>query len=564
VSTSREAERRRDETTIAALTGGSLSNLNTDPQLSLLLALHAVDVSASRGEPVPAETVDALHWAMQEAGVEYPVANGLTNLVAGPLGIRGVFDLPVSVLAEAAREEAARPLTSDECERYFEATTCPSLPSAFPANLEVEVVDPTPTVAGRPLFGTRVTIFAGYDQAEVAAARNEFAAFTAETGIEVRFVGNPEFHDYVVDSIAAGDPPDIATLPQPGLVRDLARQGHLIDLGTYVDVEELKQVQSPYLVSLGTVGDEGSWPAEEGTTFGAFQSLNLKSMIWYPVPELRAEGYPIPETWDQLMRLSDRLVSDGRTPWCLGWESEAADGWPGTDWIEHLLLKGAGPEVYDRWAFHEMPFDSPPVRAAFERLGRILFSDGYLADGAVQGGIGAAQRPMVRRDPPGCWLYQFPSFAPAFLPEGSVGVTTDIFPFPSLGNGSRGVVGGGNMFGVFSDRPEVRELVRYILDPSYGEGLAASNTGFLSANRGFDMRKYDRWERRQATLIYEALADDAFRYDASDLMPPPIGAPLEEGDVGLFWNAMMRYAAEGPGSLDAILAELDAAWPDDG
>jgi DNA-binding SARP family transcriptional activator/ABC-type glycerol-3-phosphate transport system substrate-binding protein len=564
VSRSREADRRRDETTIAALTGGALSNLNTDPDLSLLLALHALTASVSRGEPVPAETVDALHWAMQEAGVEYPIADGPTNLVAGPLGLRGVIDLPLSVLAEAARKEVDRPLTSDECERYLEATTCPSLPSAFPADLEAEAVDPTPTVAGRPLFGAQVTVFAGYDPAAVAALRKEFRAFTAETGIEVRLVGNPEFQDYVADSIAAGDPPDIATMPQPGLIRDLARQGHLIDLGTYVDIEELKQAQSPYLVSLGTAGDDGSWPATDGTTFGAFQSLNLKSMIWYPVPELRAGGYPIPRTWNELLTLSDRLVRDGRTPWCLGWGSDAEgdEGWPGTDWIEHLLMMAAGPDVYDRWAFHELPFDSPPVREAFERLGRILFSDGYLADGAVEGHFGLAQRAMVQRNPPGCWLYQFPSFAPEFLPEGSVGVTTDIFPFPTLQRESRGVVGAGNMFGVFSDRPEVRELVRYILGPSFGESLAASNTGFLSANRGFDLTKYGPWERRQAKLIYDALARDAFRFDASDLMPPPIGGPLEAGDVGLFWNAMMRYATEGPGSLDAILAELDAAWPD--
>jgi serine/threonine protein kinase/ABC-type glycerol-3-phosphate transport system substrate-binding protein len=565
VSSSREAERRRDETTIAALTGGVLSNLNTDPDLSLLLALHALNASASRGEPVPAQTVDALHWAMQEAGVEYPVADGQTNLVAGPFGIRGVFDLPLSVLAEAARNEVDRPLTSDECERYLEATTCPSLPSAFPANLEAEAVDPTPGVAGRPLFGAQVTVFAGYDPAAVAAFRNEFARFTTQTGIEVRLVGNPEFHDYIVDSIAAGDPPDIATMPQPGLIRDLARQGHLIDLGTYVDIEELKQTQSPYLVSLGTAGDDGSWPATDGTTFGAFQSVNLKSMIWYPVPELRTEGYAIPETWDELLALSDRLVRDGRTPWCLGWgsDAEADEGWPGTDWVEHLLLMGAGPDVYDRWAFHELPFDSPPVREAFERLGRILFSDGYLSNGAVEAGFWGAQWPMVKKNPPGCWLYQFPSFAPEFLPEGSVEATTDIFPFPTLQRESRGVVGAGNMFGVFSDRPEVRELVRYILGPSFGESLATSNTGFLSANRWFDLTKYDPWDRRQAELIYDALADDTFRFDGSDLMPPPIGGPLEEGDVGLFWNAMMRYAAEGPGSLDAILAELDAAWPDD-
>jgi serine/threonine protein kinase/ABC-type glycerol-3-phosphate transport system substrate-binding protein len=561
VERSRDAEREHEASTIAGLTGGALSNLNVDPDLSLILALHAVNHSLSRDEQVPSETVEALHWAIQEAGVEYPTEDAPTALVAGPLGIRGVFDLQLSTLANAARAEVGRPLSSDECEKYFGASTCPSLPTAFPPNIDAEEIEATPTLGGKQLFGTQVTVFSGQDAERFAALRTEFAGFTAETGIEVRLVGSDltdeEAIDYVADSVAAGDPPDIAPLPQPGAVRDLARQGALIDLGTYVDIEQLRRDQSPYLISLGTLGDDGSWPASTGTTFGAFSDLNLKSMIWYPVPELQAAGYQTPRTWDELIALSDALVRDGETPWCLGWESGGGDGWPGTDWIELLLLRGPGPEVYDRWTTHEIPFDSPPVRQAFERLGQILFTQGYTADGAVEEHFWNAQRPMVKKQPPGCWLYQFPTFAADPLPPGSVGESTSIFPFPSVGADSRGVVGGGNIIGAFSDRPEVRELVRYFLSPTYGEAIATSGAAFTSANRRFDLRKYDPFERRQAKIVDAALADDAFRFDASDLMPPPIGNDL-------FWAAMMRYAREGPESLDPILAELDAAWPDDG
>jgi alpha-glucoside transport system substrate-binding protein len=406
-----------------------------------------------------------------------------------------------------------------------------------------------------------VTIFSHLDAARFAAVREQFEGFTAETGIEVRFVGSElseeEAINYVVDSVAAGDPPDIAPFPQPGALSDLARQGHLIDLGTYLDIEKLKQDQSPYLISLGTLAEDGSWPATTGTTFGAFSDLNLKSMIWYPVPELKANGYEIPRTWGGLIALSDALLRDGETPWCIGWESGDSDGWPGTDWIELLLLRGPGPEVYDGWATHEIQFDSPPVRHAFERLGQILFIEGYTADGGVEEHFWSAQRPMVNKQPPGCWLYQFPTFGAPALPQGSVGESTNIFPFPSVGADSRGVVGGGAIIGAFADRPEVREVVRYILSPAYGETIVSSDAAFISANQRFDLTQYGPFERREATFIYAALADDAFRFDASDLMPPPIGNDL-------FWAAMMRYATEGPESLDSILAELDAAWPDDG
>jgi DNA-binding SARP family transcriptional activator/ABC-type glycerol-3-phosphate transport system substrate-binding protein len=560
VQRSRESERARRESAIAGLTGGALSKLNVDPDLSLLLALHAVDLSETLDLPVPSETVEALHWAMQAAGVEYPTEDAQTALVAGPFGIRGVYDLPVSTLANAARMEVGRALTQTECERYFGSTVCPSLSNAFPSAIEAEAVETAETFGAQPLFGTEVTLFSGLDAEKFAALRTELAGFTDATGIVVRLVGTQlsedAAFDYVADSIAAGHPPDVAPLPHPGAVRDFARQGHLIDLGTYLDIEQLRRDQSPYLISLGTLGEDGSWPASTGTTYGAFSEINLKSMIWYPMPELAEAGHQIPRTWNELMALSDALVREGQTPWCMGWESGNADGWPGTDWIELLLLNEAGPEVLDRWVTHEIPFDSAPVRRAFERLGQILFTDGYVADGTADRNFAVTQRPMIKKQPPGCWLYQFPSFATGVVPEGSFGTTTDIFPFPSLGADARGVLGGGQIVGAFSDRPEVRELVRYILSPRYGETVVDLGVGFISANQRFDTTRYGPFEQRQAELIYTALADDTFRFDGSDLMPPEIGTDA-------FWDAMIRFAEEGPQSLDSILAELDAAWPDD-
>ena len=245
VSRGREVGRQRDENTINALTGAALSNLGTDPELSVLLALHALNLGTERGRSVPADTVGALHWAMQEAGIEYPAAPGRPSLVAGPLGMRGVFDVALPTLADAARKGITHSLTPEQCDRYLGTATCPDLPSTFPADLEAEPIKAIPTPPDKPLFGTQVTLFGGYDRTQVAALREEFVPFTLRTGIEVRLVGNPGFQDYVSDSVAAGDPPDVAVLPQPGTVRDLARQGHLIDLGTYIDVDRLKQDRVP-------------------------------------------------------------------------------------------------------------------------------------------------------------------------------------------------------------------------------------------------------------------------------------------------------------------------------
>ena len=108
VSRARESDRLRDQAELSVLTSSSISNLDADPDLSALLALHAVRLSVERGEPVPSATVEALHWAMQEAGVSYPVDEGPVAVVAGPLGTRGVFDLPVTQLANATRSDPRR------------------------------------------------------------------------------------------------------------------------------------------------------------------------------------------------------------------------------------------------------------------------------------------------------------------------------------------------------------------------------------------------------------------------------------------------------------------------
>ena len=126
--------------------------------------------------------------------------------------------------------------------------------------------------------------------------------------------------NFIGESEAEGDPPDLA-FAVPSVVVDLARKGHLADMGTFLDVERLRTDQSPYLVSLGTVGPDGSWPSDDGRLYGAFAKINLKGLIWYPVPELRAAGHVVPKTWAELTALSDKLLAAGRTPWCLGFES---------------------------------------------------------------------------------------------------------------------------------------------------------------------------------------------------------------------------------------------------
>jgi len=165
---------------------------------------------------------------------------------------------------------------------------------------------------------------------------------------------------------------------------------------------------------------------------------------------------------------------------------------------------------------------------------------------------------MVESDPPQCWLYHFPSFTSVGLPRESVGRTTDAFPFPSSSSAhDDAVVGGMAIALVFADRPEVREVMRFLASPEFGQDWFTAGDGNLSPNARFDSSAYDPSWRRVADILRSALVADTFRFDGADLMPPEVG-------TGPFWQGMIRYLEEGPDSLDAILAELEAAWPADG
>ncbi len=551
----------RDFARVSALSHASISNMRTDPELAVVLALHAVNLASALGRPVPAEAVEALHWAMQSARIEYPEPDGPTAVLVGPLGEQGVLDLPLSQLFEQARSQVTRELRPSECERFLGTPECPLLPAGAPHGLRAEPVPALHRAPAQPLEGTEVTMLwqnVHQDPALLEPLLLELRRFKARTGIKVTLVDLPEIQTWISSRDVRSAPPDIA-FAIPGVIGDLARDDHLVDLGAYVDLEQLRADQSPYLVSLGTVDADGSWPSEDGGLFGAFVQLSVKSLIWYPVPELDTAGYDIPRTLDELMELGRRLIRDGRTPWCLGFESgPGASGWPGTDWIENLVLAEAGGETYDAWTFHRLTFDSAPVRHAFERFGDIAFTGGSVNGGpagALRASIWDAQLPMID-DPPGCWLYLQATFAEHFLPPGSSGSVTDIFPFPSASGRFPGLIGGGEMVAAFSDRPEVREVVRFLLGPDFGAEMTREGTGFMIANRRFDLANYSPFLRRQAEHLHEALAADAFRFDASDLMPPSIGADN-------FFDAMMTYLERGPESLDRVLARLDAAWPDE-
>ena len=412
---------------------------------------------------------------------------------------------------------------------------------------------------GGSLEGEEVFITGALVGNDAAGFQENFDSFTEETGIIVSFQGSDNFEQEVQIQMESGDTPDIALWPQPGAVVDAAQRGYLVsleDLG--VDMDEYRASFSSYIVGLGEV---------DGAHYGGAHAFNLKSIVWYQPAEFEARGYSIPSTWDEIIALADQIVADGMTPFCFGMYSNGASGWLATDWMEDIMLRtGEGTATYDKWVSHDIPFNDPVVKNAATFLSQIMHTEGYVVGGTdaiVSTYFGNAQDPMFEKDAngnPGCFMHRQASFITSFWPEAAqagAGSETTVFPFPAMDDGlPKAALGAGDMFGVFNDRDATIEVVNYMLSNDFFEAAAQRpDNSRIYGHVDFDTSLYSKdITRVLADTITGALAENAFRFDASDLMPPEVGA-------GSFWKEMMNLAVEGPGYIDTALNNIETSWP---
>ncbi|SDW35940.1 ABC transporter substrate-binding protein [Litoreibacter albidus] len=387
--------------------------------------------------------------------------------------------------------------------------------------------------AATDLSGQTVSITGAWTGNEKEKVEKVFAYFTAATGAEVNYSGSDSFEQDIVVSARSGSAPNLAAFPQPGLAADMASQGLLTPLAEGSDAwvrDNFAAGQS--WVDLGTYADKDG--ADQ--LYGLFYRVDVKSLVWY-VPEAFDEsGYDIPETMEELKALTDQIVEDGGTPWCIGLGSGAATGWPATDWVEDMMLRTNTPEDYDAWVKNEMKFDDPKVIAAIEAFGEFARNDAY-----VDGGAAAVASTDFRDSPAGlftipqkCYMHRQASFIPAFFPEGTeMGTDVDFFYFPAFEEKDLGkpVLGAGALFAITNPSEAANAMIEFMKLPIAHE-LWMTQGGFLTAHAGVNLAAYaDDSLRAQGEILQNATT---FRFDASDLMPGEIGA-------GAFWTGMVDY-----------------------
>lgn len=388
------------------------------------------------------------------------------------------------------------------------------------------------------LSGT-VTILGTWSGAEQDSFLEMVAPWEEQTGVTVEYTGSRDLPQQIAAGITSGNLPDVASLPGPGFIADWADQGALKSLD-FVDAANYQDATPAGFAELGEV---------DGELYGVFIKAAVKGLNYYNTSVWDGTE---PATWDELTAALEAQSSAADAAWCVGFESGAASGWPGTDWIEDILLRQAGPEVYDQLFSGELSWTDQAVKDAFATFGEVLDNTHGGSTYVVNTNFGRGGNPLFD-DPPGCLLHHQASFITDFFANeaGATPDQYDFFPFPAIDTSlPAAVTGGGDLMGMFNDTPEARSLIQYLLTPE-AQSIWAERGGFISANKNVSVDVYPDEATRQAAQILQDA--EVFRFDGSDLLPASVN--------DAFMAGMVQFSQD-QSQLDSILSNLDQVTAD--
>lgn len=400
----------------------------------------------------------------------------------------------------------------------------------------------TPEPAPSTLDGAHVDVVGLWSGPELTAFETVAAGWQDATGGVVDWTGPRALATDLDARIAAGDPPDVAVLPNPGLLRDLAEEDALVPLDTVLDVGQVHRDYPAAWTDLGSV---------DGELYGLVAKASDKSTVWYSPAAFSAAGYAVPATWDDLLALADEVVADGTAPLSVVAPRGPSSGWALTDWVSAIVLRACGPATYDAWVAAAIPWTEACVAASFDRFAALLAAPGYVLGGVrtvLATGDAEGVLPLFT-DPPDAYAYAMASFAQAFItaahPDLVPGEGYDWFPFPAIDPSHAGAITvGGDLVVLLTDTPAARSFLAYL------GGAEAQTTwvglgGSTSVNRSVPD---DAYADPVALSVAQHL-QDAFvvRFGAGDLVP---------ADVQQAWCAAMLRLVTEPGAVDGVLAAM--------
>jgi ABC-type Fe3+ transport system substrate-binding protein len=396
------------------------------------------------------------------------------------------------------------------------------------------------TTSSKPLAGKKVEVAAVWAKDEQKNFEAVLKAFSDKTGATTTFTSTGDAIGTVLGSrIASNSPPDVAVLPQPGLLKDLATKGSLKELDS--DTASLVGTNfASVWKDLGTVN---------GKFYGIFYKAANKSTVWYNVSAFKNAGVQPPKSLTDLAQVFATVSASGVKPISVG----GADGWTLTDWFENAYLNVAGAANYVKLTNHTIKWTDQTVKDTLKALAQVL-QDKYVyggLSGALQTDFPTSVANIAGNPPKAAMVYEG-DFVEGTLKDTShltPGTDFNFFPFPGPTGPSNSVMGGGDVAVRLTDNAAGVELMKYLASPEAAQIWAAKG-GFLSANKKVDPSVYPD---PVAKAVAQALASaQTFVFDMSDLAPPAFGGTKGSGE----WADLQAWL-KNPNNIDAACAQLE-------
>lgn len=469
----------------------------------------------------------------------------LASMVLTACGAPATTAAPATQAPATAAPATAAPATAAPA-TAAPATAAPATAAPATGALRDPKVVALEAAGGKQIGGTLdiLTVWAG---SEADSFNAVLAPFQEATGIKVEMESTRDLNAVLTTRVEGGNPPDIAAPPSASQAASWAAEGKVIDLNNIIDMNQLKKDYAQSWIDLATTPD--------GKLFEIFTWSALKGPIWYD-PKTYDGPLP-PKNWDELQAWAKTKADSGVTPWCIGLESGAASGWPGTDWIEDIVLRQSGPQVYDQWIKGKIAWTSPEIKGAFQIFGSIATDPKMVFGGPTTvltlnfGNGGDA----LFTTPPGCYLHHQATFITDFFvkntPTVKPVVDFNFFGFPEINpafSGAYEVVG--DSLSMYKDTPQAQALMRYLTSPE-AQAIWVARGGKLAVNKRVPVDVYPDDLAKNAGQIMASAKIVVF--DASDQMPSAMN--------DAFWKAILDYV-QTPANLDSILANLDAVQKD--
>ena len=392
----------------------------------------------------------------------------------------------------------------------------------------------------RGVSGT-ISIIAKWTGTEQTSFEAVLAPFKkANPDVTINYQGAGDNTPQVVSTaIAGGNPPDIATMPQPGTMSDFAKRGALKPINFAKST--IAKNYKPVWVQLGTVN---------GKLYGLFFKGADKSTIWYNVKEFKNAGAKSSATWPQFLKSAKTIRASGEKAYSIG----GADGWTLTDLFENIYLRTAGDAKYDQLSSHKIKWTDPTVKAALKVMAQVVGDVGNIPggkSGALQTDFNTSVS-NVFSDTPKAAMVLEGDFVPGVVKHNLKPVTGyNFFNFPSINKSKPAVMGGGDIVTMLKDTPASRALMTYLATPAAAT-VWAKLGGFTSPNKNVSLSSYsDPLQRRTAAALANAVT---FRFDMSDLQPAAFGATAGQGEWKLFQDFVSN-----PKNVNGVAAALEKA-----